>query len=107
MCSSDLRILKAVETALKVFENRTQKISTRVLNDFILPVIDGYPPPSIKGKTISIKYATQLPTHAPTFAFYSNLPQYIPESYARFLENKMREHFDFSGVPIQIFFRKK
>lgn len=101
------RIMKAIETAIQVYENRTKRISTRELNDFILPVIDGYPPPSTKGKTISIKFAKQLPTHAPSFAFYCNLPQYIPESYSRFIENKMREHFDFSGVPIQIFFRKK
>lgn len=101
------RIMKAVETAIEVYENRTRKIPTRALNDFILPVIDGYPPPSTKGKTVRIKFVQQLPTHAPTFAFYCNLPQYIPESYSRFLENKMREHYNLSGVPIQIFFRKK
>lgn len=101
------RIMKAVETAIEVYENRTKKIPTRELNDFILPVIESYPPPSTKGKSVKIKFATQLPTHAPTFAFYCNLPQYIPESYSRYIENKMREHFNFTGVPIQIFFRKK
>lgn len=101
------RIMKAVETAIEVYENRTKKIPTRELNDFILPVIESYPPPSTKGKSVKIKFVTQLPTHAPTFAFYCNLPQYIPESYSRYIENKMREHFNFTGVPIQIFFRKK
>lgn len=101
------RIMKAIETAIEVYENRTRKISTRALNDFIIPVIESYPPPSSKGKSVKIKFAQQLPTHSPTFAFYCNLPQYIPESYSRFIENKMREHFNFTGVPIQIFFRKK
>jgi GTP-binding protein len=101
------RIMKAVETAIEVYENRTKKIPTRVLNEFIIPVIESYPPPATKGKNVKIKFAQQLPTHAPTFAFYSNLPQYIPESYSRFIENKMRAHFNFTGVPIQIFFRKK
>ncbi|MCK4664828.1 MAG: ribosome biogenesis GTPase Der [Bacteroidales bacterium] len=101
------RIYKALETAIKVFENRKQKISTSKLNDFLLKVIEEYQPPSVKGKFIKIKYVTQLPTHAPTFAFYCNLPQYVKESYKRYLENKIREKFDFTGVPIQIFFRKK
>lgn len=101
------RVHKALETALKVYHNKTQKIPTSKLNKVILPYIDHNPPPAIKGKNISIKYITQLPGSAPTFAFFCNLPQYINESYRRFLENKMREHFDFSGVPVTIYFRSK
>ena len=101
------RIFKALETAVKVYERRKKRIPTSKLNSVMLPVIQNYSPPAVKGKTIKIKYITQLPTHAPTFAFFCNLPQYIKEPYKRFLENRMREHFDFTGVSIQIFFRKK
>jgi len=101
------RIHKALEVAMEVFENRTQKISTSELNEVMLNIIERYPPPAYKGKYIRIKYVTQLPNHAPAFAFFCNLPQYIRDAYKRFLENKMREHFDFTGVPIRLFFRKK
>ena len=101
------RIHKALETATEVYNNRIQKIPTSKLNEVMLEIIEATPPPSVKGKYIKIKYAQQLPTHAPSFAFFCNLPQYIPESYKRFIENRMREHFDFEGVPIKIFFRKK
>ena len=101
------RLLKSLETAIQVFNNRAYKIKTSKLNDFMLPLIEKTPPPAIKGKYIKIKYCTQLPTPTPTFVFFANLPQYIKEPYKRFIENKIREHFDFSGVPIQIYFRKK
>jgi GTP-binding protein len=101
------RILKALETAVEVHKNRIQKIATRKLNDVMLPILENNPPPSFKGKFIKVKFITQLPTHAPTFAFYCNLPQYIKEPYKRFVENKMRENFNFNGVPILIFFRQK
>ena len=101
------RIFKAIETAIQIYENKMMKISTSQLNDKILPEIERYPPPAIKGKYIKIKYITQLPTHNPTFAFFCNLPQYIKDSYIRFLENKIRENFGFEGVPIGLIFRKK
>ncbi len=101
------RIHKALEEVIKVYENRTQKIPTSKLNDVMLEVINQNPPPSYKGKYIKIKFVTQLPTHAPSFAFFCNLPQYIRDSYKRYLENKLRELFDFKGVPIRIYFRKK
>ncbi len=101
------RIHKALETAMEVYANRIKKVATSELNDLLLPIIDATPPPSLKGKYIKIKYITQLPTHAPAFAFFCNLPQYIPDSYKRFLENKLRDNFNFSGIPIRIFFRKK
>ncbi len=101
------RIHKTLETAVHVYENRIKKIKTAELNDFFLPLIESNPPPSIKGKYVKVKYITQLPTHTPQFAFFCNLPQYINEPYKRFLENKMREHYDFSGVPIAIHFKKK
>ncbi|MFV0484557.1 MAG: ribosome biogenesis GTPase Der [Bacteroidales bacterium] len=101
------RIHKALEVAMDVFKNRTKKIKTSELNDVMLEVINQNPPPALKGKYVRIKYVTQLPTYTPSFAFYCNLPQYVKEPYKRFLENKMREHFDFSGVPINIFMRKK
>lgn len=101
------RVLKAIEIAEKVNSNRTKSIKTRQLNDVMLPIIDHSPPPALKGKYVKIKFITQLPTHAPTFAFYCNLPQYVPESYVRFLENRLRENFDFEGVPVQVFMRKK
>ncbi|MBO9701940.1 MAG: ribosome biogenesis GTPase Der [Sporocytophaga sp.] len=101
------RIHKAIETAIDVYESRSKKVTTSALNEALLPEIDRYPPPSLKGKHIKIKYITQLPTHSPTFAFFCNLPQYIKGPYAKFLENKLREHFGFEGVPINIVFRKK
>jgi GTPase len=101
------RIIKALEAAVKVYENRTRKITTSKLNDILLPIIENNPPPAVKDKYIRIKYITQLPTHYPTFAFFCNLPQYVRESYARFLENQIRMNWDFTGVPIRIFFRKK
>ena len=101
------RLLKGLKEAINVFNNRIQKISTSKLNNYILPLIEKNPPPAIKGKYIKIKYCTQLPVHTPTFAFFANLPQYIKEPYKRFIENKLRDHFTFSGVPIKIYFRKK
>lgn len=101
------RIHKALEKAMDVFENRTRKIPTSELNDRLLPIIDSNPPPSLKGKYVKIKYVQQLPTHAPAFAFFCNLPQYIPDSYKRFLENRLREMYNFEGVPVRIYFRKK
>ncbi|MBB6612928.1 ribosome biogenesis GTPase Der [Pontibacter sp. Tf4] len=101
------RIHKAIEVAMQVYENKTQKIPTSKLNDALLPDIERYPPPSVKGKFIKIKYVTQLPTHNPTFAFFCNLPQYIKEAYTRYLENRIREHFGFEGVPIKVLFKKK
>lgn len=101
------RIFKAIEAAAAVYANKTKRISTSKLNDVMLPIIDYYPPPATKGKHIKIKYSTQLPGKAPMFAFFCNLPQYIKDPYRRFVENKLREHFDFSGVPIQVYFRQK
>ena len=101
------RIHKALQEALDVHKRRTQRIKTNALNEVMLPIIEQTPPPATKGKYIKIKYVQQLPTHAPTFAFYCNLPQYIKEPYRRFVENQMRKHFNFNGVPIQIFFRQK
>jgi GTP-binding protein len=101
------RVLKAIEVAEHVNINRTKKIKTRELNDVMLAIVENQPPAAIKGKHVKIKFINQLPTHAPTFAFYCNLPQYVTEAYIRFLENRMREQFDLSGVPIQIFMRKK
>lgn len=101
------RIHKALETAIEVYNNRKQKIQTSVLNKIMLKAVEAFHPPSAKGKIIKIKYVTQLPTLAPSFAFFCNLPQYIKEPYKRYLENKLRENFNFTGVPIQIFFRKK
>ena len=101
------RLLKALEVAIEVYKNRNNKIKTSKLNQTILPFIEKYPPPAIKGKYIRIKYCTQLPVAVPTFVFFANLPQYIKEPYKRYLENKLRENFSFKGVPIQIYFRKK
>ncbi len=101
------RIFKAIETAVDVFKNRSKKIKTSELNDVMLPIIQHTPPPAYKDKYVKIKYITQLPTPYPQFAFFCNLPQYVREPYRRFLENKLREHFDFKGVPITIFMRKK
>ena len=101
------RIHKALEKVMEVHDNRIQKIPTSVLNETMLEIIAATPPPSIKGKYIRIKYVQQLPTHAPAFAFFCNLPQYIPDSYKRFLENRLREKWNFEGVPVRIFFRRK
>lgn len=101
------RIFKTVEAAMEVYRNKTKKIPTSKLNDVMLEIIENYPPPATKGKHIKIKYVTQLPGRSPMFAFFCNLPQYIKDPYRRFVENKLRENFDFNGVPIQIFFRQK
>lgn len=101
------RIYKAIETAVEVFENRKRRISTSKLNDTMLDIIKQNPPPATKGKYIKIKFCTQLPTRTPQFAFFANLPQYVKDPYKRFIENKLRDHFDFSGVPIVIYFRQK
>ena len=101
------RIYKAIETAVAVYQNRTKRIPTRQLNEVMLPIIENYPPPAIKGKYIKIKFCTQLPTPMPQFAFFANLPQYVRDPYRRFIENKLRENFDFNGVPIDVYFRQK
>ncbi len=102
------RIYKVLEAAEQVYKNRTTRISTARLNEEMLPLIEAYPPPSIKGKYIKIKYCTQLPnTKVPSFVFFANLPQYVKEPYRRFLENKMRERWSLSGTPINIFIRQK
>jgi GTP-binding protein len=101
------RVHKALEEAMRIYNNRTKKISTSELNETLLPIIEETPPPSWKGKYIKIKYITMLPMHYPCFAFFCNLPQYIRDDYRRFLENKIRKIYDFEGVPIRIFFRKK
>jgi len=101
------RILKAVEVALEVYENRRRKIPTSQLNDVMQDIISAFPPPALKGKLIRIKYMTQLPTRFPAFAFYCNHPQYIKEPYKRFLENKLRENFNLTGAPVRIYVREK
>ncbi len=101
------RIHKALELAVQVYENKTRKITTSQLNEIMQEVVADNPPPSIKGKYIKIKYIMQLPTNTPAFAFFCNLPQYVKDPYKRFLENKIRKTWNFSGVPIQIFMRKK
>lgn len=101
------RIFKAMQEALQVYQNRIQKIPTSKLNEVMLPIIEAMPPPAVKDKYVRIKYITQLPTEFPSFAFFCNLPQYVRESYTRFIENKIRENWNFSGVPIRIFFRQK
>ncbi|CAL2102879.1 GTPase Der [Tenacibaculum sp. 190130A14a] len=101
------RIFKAIETAVQVHENRSRKIQTSKLNETMLDIVQNFPPPATKGKFIKIKYCMQLPTHTPQFAFFANLPQYIKDPYKRFVENKLREHYDFNGVPIGIYFRQK
>ena len=101
------RIFKVLELIGEVNVNRQRKIPTSALNEYLLKVIDKNPPPSLKGKHIKVKYVTQLPTYYPSFALFCNLPQYVKEPYKRYLENRIREHFEFSGVPIKIFFRKK
>lgn len=101
------RVFQTIEKAVQVYENKYKKIPTSKLNDVMLKIIEDYPPPAIKGKYINIKYITQFPAKTPTFAFFCNLPQYVVESYQRFLENKLRANFDFEGVPIKLFFRQK
>jgi GTP-binding protein len=101
------RLLKALEATVKVYENRNQRISTSKFNDHMLKIIENHPPPALKGKYVKIKYCMQLPTPTPQFVFFANLPQYVKEAYKRFLENKIRENWDFSGVPIDIYMREK
>ncbi len=101
------RIYQSIEAAIKVNQNRTKKIATSVLNDVLLPIIHATPPAAVKGKYIKIKYVQQLPTHSPAFAIFCNLPQYVQDAYKRFIENRLRDEFDFEGVPIKVFFRKK
>ncbi|MEM9675471.1 MAG: ribosome biogenesis GTPase Der [Bacteroidota bacterium] len=101
------RVYQAIEKAAEVYENRQRRISTSKLNDKLLPEIEKYPPPAVKGKYIKIKYITQLPTKTPAFAFFCNHPQYVKAAYQRYLENRLRDHFNFEGVPLRIFFRKK
>lgn len=101
------RIFQAMETILEVYDCLTFKTTTNELNNFLLPIMDAFPPPATKGKFVKIKYVTQLRTRRVAFALFCNLPQYVPDSYSRFLENKLREHYKLSGVPVSLFFRKK
>jgi GTP-binding protein len=101
------RIFKAVETAVEVYKNRSYRIPTKEFNNQMLPIIEKFPPPAYKGKFVKIKFCTQLPTPYPQFTFFCNLPQYVKDPYKRFLENKLRSIYDFKGIPLQIFFRKK
>ncbi|MBR3726499.1 MAG: ribosome biogenesis GTPase Der, partial [Prevotella sp.] len=101
------RIFKVLEQAKQVYLNRTSKIGTTKLNEVMLPLIEAYPPPSIKGKYIKIKYCSQVPAQIPTFIFYASLPQYVKEPYKRFLENKIRENWPLTGSPINVFVRQK
>lgn len=100
-------LLKTIEIAMQVVGNRRKKLKTSVLNELMLPIIQNSPPPAMKGKYIKVKYCVQLPTYTPQFAFFANLPQYVKEPYKRFIENQMRRHFNFKGVPIKIYFRRK
>ena len=101
------RLIKALEVAVNVFENRKHRIQTSKFNDIMLPIIEHNPPPALKGKYVKIKYCMQLPTPTPQFVFFCNLPQYVKDPYKRFIENKLREEFNFEGVPIEIYFRQK
>jgi GTP-binding protein len=101
------RVFKALEAAVEVYENKKRRVPTSKLNEYMLDMIEVNNPPAVKGKYIRIKYVTQLPTSSPQFAFYCNLPQYVKEPYKRYLENKLREKYNFTGVPVQIYMRKK
>ena len=101
------RIFQVIEKTVQVYGDKTKKIPTNKLNDVMLPEIESHPPPSVKGKLIHIKYITQVNARFPSFVFFCNLPQYIQPSYERFLENKLRDNFDFEGVPLRLIFRKK
>ena len=101
------RIMDVLDATAKVYANYSKKIPTSALNEEMLPEIENYPPPAWKGKYVKIKYVTQLPTRSPAFAFFCNLPQYVKEPYKRFLENRLREKFDFSGCPVRVFIRQK
>jgi GTP-binding protein len=101
------RVLRVIDVANQAYENRARKIPTSKLNEVMLPIIEKYPPPSLKGKYVKIKYITQIAGTSPMFAFFCNLPQYVKEPYYRFIENQLREHFEFSGAPIQVWFRQK
>lgn len=101
------RVFQAMETIMQVYEGLTIKIPTHKLNDYLLPIMEAYPPPSRKGKFVKIKFVTQLPTRRVAFALFCNLPQYVADSYTRFVENKLRENFPLTGVPISLFYRKK
>lgn len=101
------RLLKSIETAVEVFDNRKRRISTSKLNDTMLEIVKQKPPPATKGKYVKIKYCMQLPTQTPQFAFFSNLPQYVKEPYKRYIENQLRDYYNFTGVPITIYFRQK
>src|SRR5690606_8167709 len=101
------RIVKAIETAGAVYNDRVKKIKTSKLNEILLPIIENYPPPAYKAKDVKIKYIMQLPTDQQQFAVFCTIPEYVKEPYKRFLENKIREHFDFKGVPISIYMRQK
>ncbi|MEZ5199734.1 MAG: ribosome biogenesis GTPase Der, partial [Bacteroidales bacterium] len=101
------RIYKALEIGTQVYKNKGNKIATSVLNETLLPIIEKTPPPSVKGKYVKIKYITQLKTDFPAFVFFCNMPQYVKDPYKRFIENQIRKLYNFEGVPIQLFFRKK
>jgi GTP-binding protein len=99
--------MKAMEVALEVYESKMRKIPTSQLNDIMLKAVEAYHAPVVRGNAVKIKYITQLPTHVPSFAFFTNYPEDIKAPYKNYLENKLREHFNFTGVPVRIFFRKK
>jgi GTP-binding protein len=101
------RIFRSIEEGLKVYDNRHQKIPTSQLNEVMLKAVEQYHPPVVRGNAIKIKYVTQLPTHTPSFAFFTNFPDDIKPPYRNYLENQLRTRFQFTGVPIRIFFRKK
>ena len=101
------RIFQAMEIALEVYENKTRKVPTSQLNEVMLKAVEAYHAPVVRGNAVKIKYVTQLPTHVPSFAFFANYPDDIKTPYKNYLENKLRENFKFTGVPIRIFFRKK
>ena len=102
-----VRIYKAIEAALEVYENRHRKVSTSKLNDVMLKAIEAHHPPVVRGNPIKIKYITQLPTKVPSFAFFCNYPDDVKTPYRNYLENQLRQHFNFTGVPVRLFFRKK